>query len=572
MKNIKIVIGFIALIIFGACDEDFLDKRPLDKVGSVDFFKSPKDLEAYVNQFYSFDAVTSTWGSDYSTDNQISRDISTLLEGTNIIGNAVSPDFSQVRSINYFLDNYKRIEENAKLEAYQQYLGEAYFFRARIYFSLLSTYGAIQWYSNEVGTESEELYKPRDPRNVVADNIIADLDKAAMYLTADKTDGASRINKWMALLLQSRVALFEGTWEKYHNGTPFGVNNPDPDKYFNKVVEATTTIMNSGLYDLYSTGKPNSDYYHLFNLRDYSSNKEVMFWRKYVPELGKGEPWHNWSKNYQMSMVDGHSVTKGMADSYLCTDGNPISGNPLFKGYTTLSDEMQNRDPRFYQSIAPPDAPWKVGDGTTQNWSEVYDRLNSGTEYHSPSGYILRKSYNENLIYHAYNVEETPGIIYRYAEVLLNFAEAKAELGTITQNDINISIRKLRDRVGMPNLVLADITIDPEWDFPDLSSTLNEIRRERRVELLAEGFRLFDLRRWAAFDEVIVGKRPKGFLASQIGKNPYPVDEDGFLDPYQNIIPNGYAFKIDRDYLNAIPKSQLELNPNLEQNPGWPQQ
>ncbi len=166
-------------------------------------------------------------------------------------------------------------------------------------------------------------------------------------------------------------------------------------------------------------------------------------------------------------------------------------------------------------------------------------------------------------------MKKLPGIIYRYGEVLLNFAEAKAELGTITQDDIDKSIKKLRDRVAMPNLILAAITADPKWDFPTLSPIINEVRRERRIELASEGLRFDDIMRWAAADELIVGKRPRGFKASQLATNPYPVDAEGFLDPYQQKLPAGYGFKIGRDYLNAIPKDQLLLNPELVQNPGW---
>ena len=153
--------------------------------------------------------------------------------------------------------------------------------------------------------------------------------------------------------------------------------------------------------------------------------------------------------------------------------------------------------------------------------------------------------------------------------MLLNYAEAKAELGTLTQADLDMTVNKLRDRVDMPHLDMGNITTDPNWNFPDLSPVINEIRRERRIELVSEGLRAFDIKRWAAADELIVGKRPKGFLASQLAKNPYPVDANGFLDPYQNQIPNGYGFNLDRDYLDAIPKTQIELNPNLTQNPGW---
>ena len=574
MKNLKIAIGLIALIIMiNACEDDFLDRTPLDQVGATQFFGSPSDLETYVNQFYTRSRfpIFREHGGDYGTDNAITINISTWLEGTRTLDDASSISFSDVRAVNYFFDNYQRVEENYPLEEYQQYVGEAHFFRAMIYFSLLRSYGDIQWFTTTLGTESPELLDPRTPRNIVADNIIAELDLAASYLTEEKTDGCSRINKWIALLMQSRVALYEGSWEKYHDGTPFGVSNADPDKYFNKVVEATTAIMNSGLYDIYSTGEPSSDYHELFILRSYSSNEEVMFWKEFNNALTKGDVAFRNQPNHQGEWPYDFSYTKELADSYLCTDGDPISVSSLFQGHDSLRLEMQNRDLRFYQTFASQDIPWFIfDDGTTLYWGElVYDLMNTSAQYNCPAGYANRKGYNPLKVYHIPQYEETPGIIYRYAEVLLNYAEAKAELGTITQGDIDETIKKLRDRVGMPNLDIASITVDPAWDFQDLSPIINEIRRERRVELMAESLRGSDLKRWAAMDELIVGKRPKGFVASQITVNPNPVDGDGFLDPYQIKMPDGYGFDVNRDYLNAIPKDQLLLNENLSQNPGW---
>jgi starch-binding outer membrane protein, SusD/RagB family len=574
MKNLKITIYLFALIlIFNACDKDFLDRSPLDQVGSVDYFKSPADLKTYVNQFYTRSnfPIFREHGGDFGTDNAITINVSRSLEGTYTLDDAGSISFGSVRSINYFFDNYKKVEENATIGEYQQYLGEAHFFRALTYFFLLRNYGDIQWLTTTLGTESPELTKPRDSRSIVADNMIADLDSAVMYLSEDKTDGASRINKWMALLIQSRLALYEGTWEKYHSGTPFGASSADPDKYFNKAVEASTAIMNSGLFDIYSTGNTNSDYHELFILRDYSSNNEVMFWRKFDNILGKGEASFRNQPNHQGEWPYDYTYTKELADAYLCTDGDPISVSPLFQGFASLATEVQDRDPRFYQTIATEDIPWFIyEDGSIDYWGEtVYDWFNTSSQYNAPCGYVNRKGYNPLKVYHIPQYEETPGIVYRYGEVLLNFAEAKAELGSISQADIDLSIKKLRDRVGMPNLDLSSITADPDWDFPALSPVINEIRRERRVELAAENLRMFDLHRWAAMDELIVGKRPKGFLASQIAVNPNPVDGDGFLDPYATVLPSGYGFDINRDYLNAIPKDQLLLNPNLTQNPGW---
>ena len=121
----------------------------------------------------------------------------------------------------------------------------------------------------------------------------------------------------------------------------------------------------------------------------------------------------------------------------------------------------------------------------------------------------------------------------------------------------------------MPNLNLAAITTDPMWDFPSLSPIINEIRRERNIELANEGFRWPDIARWAAADELIVGKRPKGFKGSQIASTTYPVDADGFLDPFLDALPSGYGFVIGRDYLNPVPRSEILFNPKLTQNPGW---
>ena len=572
MKRLPIYISLLLTAVMTACNEDFLDRYPLDAISDVNYFTTPEDLETYMNSFYSttYFSKYPNHGADFNSDNQVGTNVDTRLQGTRVINTSGSIGFSWIRRVNYFFDNYKKVEEAYPLEDYQQYLGEAYFFRALSYYAMLQDYGDIQWITYELKTDSPELYNPRDPREIVADNIIVALDSAAMYLTADKTKGQGRVNRWMALLIQSRVALYEGTWQQYHANTPFGVSDPQPDKYLQKAADAALELIQSGVYDVYSTGNPESDYYDLFAFQDYSNNSEIMFWREYNNELSRGNSSFTNDRNHRMEFPNDNSITKELADSYLCVDGRPISVSPLFQGHGSLMEEKENRDPRFYQNIATHDRVWRIHkDGTIEYWKTVYDKLNSNAAHNSPAGYINIKGYNPDMNYHVQQYEESPGIIYRYAEALLNYAEAKAELGTITQEDIDISIKKLRDRVGMPNLDLANIAHDPNWDFPDLSPIINEIRRERRVELATEGFRWDDIARWAAADELIVGKRPKGFKASQLAINPFPVDENGFLDPFKNAMPNGYGFNLDRDYLNSIPITEIVLNPNLTQNPGW---
>ncbi|MFC7523926.1 RagB/SusD family nutrient uptake outer membrane protein [Parapedobacter sp. GCM10030251] len=572
MKRYFVIITLFFALLNSACDKDFLNRRPLDATTSDVIFETPDQLRTYINTFYNSAMFPkyANHGSDFESDNQVSGSPNQRLQGTRTIATTGTIGFGNVRKINFFFDNYRRVEKNYTLDEYKQYLGEAYFFRGLIYFNLMQSYGDIQILTKTLTTESPELYNPRDPRNEVADFIIDQLDSAAMYLTADKTSGAGRINRWIALLIQSRVALYEGTWEKYHNGTPFGVADANPDKYFTKAVEAAEELIDAGIYSIYSTGNPTSDYRELFAQLDFSANSEVMFWRKYDNNLTQGDGDFTNDRFFRMETPSNKSITKQLADAYLCTDGRPISGNELFSGYNTLASEAENRDPRFYQTIATPDQIWKIdANSDTTYWSDAYAQLNSKADMNAPSGYIIQKGYNPNLVYHVQQYEESPGMIYRYAEALLNFAEAKAELGILTQADIDKSIKPLRDRVGMPNLLVDDIATDPNWDFPTLSPLINEVRRERRVELAAEGYRWDDIARWAAADELIVGTRPKGFKASQIAKNPFPVDEDGFLDPLKNAMPEGYGFKVGRDYLNSIPISEIVLNDNLTQNPGW---
>ncbi|HIY75337.1 MAG TPA: RagB/SusD family nutrient uptake outer membrane protein [Candidatus Sphingobacterium stercorigallinarum] len=574
MKNFITITSllFTASVTLISCNDSFLDRPPLDEVISDMYFEKPQDLEIYMNQYYSnsFFPKYANHGNDYDSDNLVSSTVNTRLQGTRTVSVTGSIGFGNVRSLNYFLNNYQKIEENHELSTYQQYVGEAYYFKAVTYFNLLKSYGDIQWLDVDLGTSSPELYMDRTPRHEVANRILSCLDTAAMYLSEERTNGYSRINKWIALLMQSRVALFEGSWQKYHSGTAFAPVDVDPTPYFEKAAEAAEAVMASGLYSVYTNGSAEDDYRELFNRRDYTSNPEVLFWRKYDNELSRGDGDFTNDRNFRMSQPLGRSMAKQMVDQYLCVDGKPIAGNSLFQGYEDINTEFENRDPRLAQTIATPDQVWKVAaDGSTQNWSQIYNRLNSNTDLNAPTGYVIQKGYDPQVIYHVQQYEETPSILFRYAEVLLNYAEAKAELGTLTQQDIDRSIKPLRERVGMPNLMINEIAADPNWEFPALSPVINEIRRERRIELAAEGFRWEDIARWAAADEVIVGTRPRGFLASQIQQNPFPVDQDGFLDPFQKAVPDGYGFKLDRDYLNSIPESELNLNENIQQNPGW---
>lgn len=241
---------------------------------------------------------------------------------------------------------------------------------------------------------------------------------------------------------------------------------------------------------------------------------------------------------------------------------------------------VRNRDPRLSQTIYTP------GDVITNNKpggaapdTFYKPTLDASGETQSITGYEIYKGHTTDYTQQIPQQGTQGLILMRYAELLLIFAEAKAELGTISQADIDASINLLRARVGMPALNMSNIVTDPGWLFPNLPPLINEIRRERRVELAVEGFRLDDIFRWAAADKLIVGTKPVGakwiqwatlFSDLTVGNNIY-INAAGYIDPYQKTtnLLTGFKFDIHRDYLLPLPQDELTLNKNVKQNPGW---
>lgn len=588
MKNILILLT-LAVILNACSEDDFLDRPPLDQVSDASFWTTENDLKIYVNNFYRIFPAYKPRGNgqfqaDYVSDNMARETPDIRLAGQLNVpaaagrsnyGNGwynnfdVAYNFDWIRSVNIMINNYHRV--SSPWEQTKQYVGEAYFFRAYLYFDLLKSYGDLPWISKPLTPESEELYSSRISRSIIADSIVADLNKAAAYMNSKGNVSTSRLNSEIALLVKSRVALFEGTWEKYHAGTRFGVDGADGSKFLNIAVDAAKELMDRGFYEINNTGNPDKDYQVCFNQTDYSDNPEIMLWKEFSEELGLENTaqmaltgWYDW--------IGYGGITKDLVESYLCTDGLPISESPLYAGDATLTDVFKNRDPRLSQTIFKPGDPVRIepGEDTTTIFTiPTFEEFNN-----SRTGYRLKKGLEPHSLIPEDAFGETAHILFRYAEALMNFAEAKAELGTLTQSDVDISINVLRDRVNMPHLNISNISVDPNWAFPDLSPIINEVRRERRVEFGCEGTRLDDLMRWRAH-ALIVNKRPKGVYFIQ---SDYPniekgvdkfVDENGYVDIYQQILPNGYQFNPDRDYLLPISTNELTLNSSLNQNPGW---
>jgi hypothetical protein len=583
-KNKLIYIAVIACLLGTiSCKKDFLDRSPETAITDAEFWKTSNDLRLYANNWYTAFPTYQGFGTigiygldaDQGSDNMITMSYSTQLNGENIVPASGSWGWGSVRNVNYFLNNYTRSTESFNL--IRPYVGEAYFFRSLFYYDLLKAFGDLPWITKPLVPDSPELFDGRLPRNVIVDSLMSNLDKAVEYLPTRSSAQASRVNKQIAQLLQARIALFEGTWEKYHAGTPFGVAGSNGEKFLQKAAQVTDALIaNSDGYALEdlanNASNNNMGYWGLFNRSNYSSSSEVMLWRQFDLVQTGG---HNWNRYSYLGA--GRGLTKDLVDAYLCTDGNPISTSPLYKGDATLLDVVANRDPRLAQTIYVNDNNhYSISGGQVDIFT--VPAFHRETEVRSATGYQLYKGHNPDFSQHQPNTGTNSVIYYRFAEALLINAEAKAELGTITQADLDKTINKLKARVGMPSLNLSEIPVDTKREFPNLSAIINEVRRERRVELAAEGFRREDLYRWAAMGLKIRDWKPKGAKRAQwegiVASNvldAFPVDSEGYIELFKNVssMANGYQFKPERNYLFPLSTDQLLLNPALKQNPGW---
>lgn len=594
MKNniIKIGVLFIAFSLLYCCNDEFLERYPLDEVSGETFWKSENDLIIYNNSIYNImrsgdvpilighdigvnSKSYSFWFLDAGTDNSAPNYSSVywlqnLRAGIHVVPSSAQEfgwrdlGWSFLRAINVGLVNYNKAE--IAQSVIDKYAAEARLFRGLFYADKVSKFGDVPWIDHELNIDSEELYGTRDPREEVMNNVLSDLTFACENLPEDWGDGNApgRINRWAALLAKSRVCLFEGTWRKYHGGE-------DVNMWLQEAADAAKEVIDCGRYSLYSTGDPQHDYQAIHLIpADLTGIKEVVYWRRYAFGV-----MYNRARAYQRAASGG--ATKDMVEDYLCTDGLPITLSPLYKGDSIYENIFENRDPRLRQTILHPEDrsyyKYNKDDGLP------YPRL-TGTPggLTSTTGYHIIKYY-EVVASHA-STEETPAIVLRLAEAFLNYAEAKAELGTITQVDLDLSINKLRDRVGMPHLELNNVPVDPRYVNDGVTPLIVEIRRERRVELYMEGFRYDDLRRWKQGKKLEVKSYGMRWDAANkarfdpLGKvtlksSIEPISGIEYIEPYKGTSWENPVFKESKHYLWPIPLSAISQNPNLTQTPGW---
>lgn len=556
MQTYKYIIAVLLLgSLLPACKKDnFLNRLPQDALTEETFFKNENDLKLFCNQFYSSLPVQSPL-NDNNSDNLVPRNADVFLSGQYTIptsgGGWSASDWSGIRNCNYFLDHYQKADAEDSVK--DKYAGEARFFRAYYYWSKVKQFGDVPWIATDLTDSSAALYAPRDPHKMVMDSVLTDLDFAVDHLPAAAEAG--RLNKYIALALKGRICLWEGTFRKYHN---LGDDKP----FLQAAADASLQIISSGLYDIYTTGHPDQDYYNLFVQTDLSSIKETIMSATYIKDVLT----HNLTRQINEA---GTGWSKDFINSFLCTDGLPISFSHLYKGDDSLDEEVINRDPRLKQMVATrgsvvlsiggsPDtlALPRIGTNITTTGYEIIKNKSSDPE-----------QWNAN--------QSTLGLfIFRYAETLLIYAEAKAELGECDQQVLDMTINKLRDRVGMPHMIIANLVKDPDSDFPDLPVLIDEIRRERRIELAGEGSRFDDILRWAAGKVIENPMTILGMKLVPAVKAQYPADQvrDIPLDAngYIRVYPSVSARKWDdKMYLYPIPIQEMTLNPSIKQNPGW---
>jgi hypothetical protein len=595
---------------FTACNDDFLERVPQTAITGSGFFKTAEDLQTYTNGLYGLAPGPSS--SDYESDNvtvyTMGSETWNVLRGTLSADNISTGDWNNgkwngLRSVNYMLQNLQNVS-GAEADI-RHYVGIARFFRANFYIGMVNRYSDVPWTNKALASDDPDVYKTCDPRALVVDSIMADLEYAAANISTSMGN-KTRINRYAALILLSRFSLYEGTFRKYHPELNLA-STAEP--FLQRAVTAAEEIMNSGEFEIHKNGVEDPinginfspGYRELFCSLNLGGNKEIIFWRDCNRNFNVSAG--GLDRNLSLDL----SLSRSLMESFLMKDGSRFTQQPDYdkKIYTEV---CVGRDPRFAEVFAYP--------GYSNFEGLFYARPNLG-------GYGQVK-YNPRTMEFVGGggVYYAAMQVFRYAEVLLNFAEAKAELGTLTQSDLDRSITLLRNRVEMPplNMATANTSIDPvlEKQYPQVSGAnkgvLLEIRRERRVELACEGLRLWDLHRWYAGS--LFGQRQQGMYLPGLGAYDVTGDEEvdvailerpGKEDPIAGLpedvksdlilhylydetgaqtqfyLENGTSghimvtadqmlgkeFKEPQYYYRPIPISQIVLNPDLKQPFGW---
>jgi len=570
----KYIIGlFVVLSAMQYGCNKSLDLNPLDKIADGNFWRTQSDFKTFANQFYNWrrDFSSSVYDaphSDRRSDLITSTNANLYSNGTNTIpatDGTYSGAFSRIRLTNTLL---AKAAGYGKPEEIAQFVAEAKFFRAYVYFDLLQLYGDAPIVDKVLDVNDPVLYGKRNDRAEVADFIIADLNAAIPDLPLQsKVTEAGRLSKGAAQAFLSRVALFEGTWQKFRNNTQRATALLDI------AAKAAKDVMNSKEYALFNPASlGDSAQKYMFILEDTKSNpaglkksdnKEYIFSNRHdeiINPIG--------TNITQETFANVQWIGRKLANMYLSSNGLPIDNpnNTQFQGYSTLNSEFQNRDNRMKYTLMPANKAYWRNTSPRVTWiGDAADLASAAFTSFQPtfgSGYHNQKWAAERAVPDRAEGYDYP--IIRYAEVLLNYAEAVYERdNAISDDDLDISLNLVRRRVNinMPKLSNAFVT----------DNGLNmqtEIRRERTIELFNEGFRIDDLKRWKTAEiempQDILGIKWTGTeFQTKWSTVAKPRNADGVL-----IMETGRIWN-NENYLYPLPLDQLTLNPALGQNPDW---
>lgn len=593
---------------------DFLDRMPLTEPNNETYLSTENQVRSYINGMYIALPSNTQYGigvrgEDKNSDNILAEKYDLRLNGEYTAFSGAtewSTGYQNLRDINYFF-NYYMIDEANENDNIRSLKGEAYFIRAYWHFYLLKRFGNIPimdafWDGNAT---VEGLQIEQKPRNEVAKFILKDLENAKNLLYSRSVYGGLRINKEAAMVLAMNVALYEGSWEKYHANDDFKSETNESKYFFEQVMTWGDELFKAGIElntketDPFGAKSGADAYANLFNKQDYTKVPEVLFWRKYSVTEGV---YHSVTTLLASGVVDSDGaagISQSLVDNYLNADGTII--NPKDEKFKDFNKTFENRDPRLYETVMSTGHKFRSATVTRPMCVKEYKQgetdeikkynaeilppyLNGDGNGRNITGY--HTALGVDTTYTNSSFWDTGLPIIRYSEALLAYAEAAEELEKCNDEVLEKTIKVLRERAGVTYKKPSEIGKDPNFsDFGyEISENLQEIRRERRSELALQGFRFDDLMRWGAH-KLIVNQRGRGAYLGEDGVlyksfntskqetvdalKRVLVDNEKWMDPLQALLPNGYQFNPKRDYLLPISPDELALNKKLKQNPGW---
>lgn len=579
MKHTIINALFLSAAIACISCEDMLDYQPKDRLSPDTYFKTETDCELWTNNYYTvFPSAEGIYSEPYDV---IVRDV--LADEISGVRKPMPTDgnwnWEKLREMNFFLSRASQIEdESVRLE----YEGLTRFFRAYFYFEKVKRYGDVPWVDRPLGSDEEELYKGRDSRELVMEKVMEDVDFAIANLP--EVQNVYRVTRWTARALKSRIALFEGTFRKYHGLDGY-------EEFLQACVNASEPFL-TGPYSIYTSGS--TPYQDLFTSQD-AIETEIILARAYTSAISGMT--HDVNGHLTGATMGRPGMTRNVVNMYLMRDGSRYTDQENY-ATKTFVEECKNRDLRMAQTLRTPG--YKRIGGS----KELAPDLSRSTTGYQLIKYLTEEKYDANKA----STNDMP--LFRLAEVLLNYAEAKAELGTLKQADLDNTIRPLRVRAGLPDLDMeeANANPDPYLSSPetgyanvtgDNKGVILEIRRERTLETPMEGLRYWDIMRWKE------GKRFEKPIEGLYfpGTGEYDLDGNGSVDvciydtekapgnsadvlylklgsdivlsegTSGNVLAHSTQQRIwneERDYLYPIPTDDRVLTQGaISQNPGW---